>query len=88
MAASDSLPARHPLPGSSPVIGRDAPTIVPQTTGPGRASPVPAATIRTFRALYAGESLEAASRIFTSSVAFAVTDAARLSLSPARGRAH
>jgi len=25
-AASDALPARHPLPGSAPVIGRDAPT--------------------------------------------------------------
>ena len=32
----------------------------PQVTGPGRASPVPAATIGTFRAPYAGESLTAA----------------------------
>src|SRR5512132_3170806 len=32
----------------------------PQTAGPGRASPVPAATIRTFRALYAGEFFGAA----------------------------
>jgi hypothetical protein len=31
-----------------------------QSAGPGRASPVPAATIRTFRALYAGESFTAA----------------------------
>ena len=32
----------------------------PQVTGPGRASPVPAATIGTFRAPYAGEFLTAA----------------------------
>jgi DDE superfamily endonuclease len=51
-------PAVH-FPGS-PVIGRHAPATVPQVTGPGRASPVPAATIDTFRAPYAGESLTAA----------------------------
>jgi len=33
---------------------------LPQATGPGRASPVPAATLDTFRAPYAGESLTAA----------------------------
>jgi hypothetical protein len=47
------------FPGS-PVIGRHAPATVPQVTGPGRASPVPAATIDTFRAPYAGEFLTAA----------------------------
>src|ERR1035438_513865 len=44
----------------SPVIGRHAPAALPQSAGPGRASPVPAATIDTFRAPYAGESLTAA----------------------------
>src|SRR5690349_4851688 len=43
-----------------PVIGRRAPVTTPQVTGPGRASPVPAATLDTFRAPYAGESLTAA----------------------------
>src|SRR4051794_25481316 len=33
---------------------------MPQAAGPGRASPVPVATIRTFHALYAGEFLGAA----------------------------
>ena len=51
-------PAIH-FPGS-PVIGRHAPATLPQATGPGRASPVPAATIDAFRAPYAGESLTAA----------------------------
>jgi hypothetical protein len=45
-AASDAHPARGPLPGSTPVIGRDTPAApLPQAAGPGRASPVPAATI-------------------------------------------
>src|SRR5215469_6245877 len=43
-----------------PVIGHRAPVTTPQVTGPGRASPVPAATLDTFRAPYAGESLTAA----------------------------
>ena len=51
-------PAIH-FPGS-PVIGRHAPVTIPQATGPGRASPVPAATLDTFRAPYAGEFLTAA----------------------------
>ena len=45
---------------ASPVIGRHAPATLPQVTGPGRASPVPAATIDAFRAPYAGEFLTAA----------------------------
>ena len=53
-------PGCLPLPSSSLVIGRTAPTKTAQSAGPGRASPVPAATIRTFRALYAGESFTAA----------------------------
>src|SRR5215470_3166716 len=51
-------PAIH-FPGS-PVIGRHAPVTLPQVTGPGRASLVPAATLDTFRAPYAGESLTTA----------------------------
>jgi len=53
-----------------------------RTTGPGRASQVPAATIRTFRALYAGESIGAALQALHPSMAFAVSNAARLSLTP------
>src|SRR3974390_2124662 len=44
----------------APVIGRHAPAAFPQATGPGRASPVPAVTLDTFRAPYAGQSLTAA----------------------------
>ena len=51
-------PAIH-FPRSS-VIGRHAPAAHPQAAGPGRASPVPAVTIDTFRAPYAGEFLAAA----------------------------
>jgi hypothetical protein len=59
MTASDALPATPPFPGSSPVIG----TVLSadsQPLRPGRASPVPAVTFRTFRAHYAGEFLVAA----------------------------
>jgi hypothetical protein len=59
-AASDALPAHRPLPGSPPVIEQRLAGRIPQPTGPGRASPVPAATFCTFRALYAGEFLGAA----------------------------
>jgi hypothetical protein len=53
-AASDAHPARAHFP-RSPVIGRDAPT-APQTAGPGRASPVPAVTLRPFHAPTPGSS--------------------------------
>ena len=54
-------PGPRPLPGDHPVIGRAASgSTCPQAAGPGRASPVPAATIRTFRAPYAEEFLAAA----------------------------
>jgi len=51
-------PAIH-FPGS-PVTGRHAPQHNPQAAGPGRTSTVPAVTIGTFRAPYAGESFAAA----------------------------
>ena len=58
-AASDAHQASDPLPG---VTGYRTPRSgdTPQVTGPGRASPVPAATIDAFRAPYAAESLTAA----------------------------
>src|SRR5215218_1601640 len=58
-AASDALPAPAHFP-VLPVIGRDAPAEQLAAAGPGRASPVPAATLRAFRAPYAGKSLGAA----------------------------
>jgi len=60
-----------------------------QPAGPGRASPVPAATIRTFRAPYAGESFGAcASRSSAPSLAFALHRRARHSLVPAHRTGH
>src|SRR5215218_2219962 len=54
-------PSRHPaISRPPPVIGRDAPAATRSATGPGRASPVPAVTIRTFHALYAEEFFGAA----------------------------
>jgi hypothetical protein len=53
----------RPAPTSrcAPVIGHHASgSSTPQPAGPGRASPVPAVTIRTFRTPYAEESLAAA----------------------------
>ena len=83
MAASDSLPAGCPLPGSSPVIGRPAPAPLRSRAGPGRASPVPVATFHTFHAPYAGRFFGVASRCFTPSMAFTLRDWARLLLFPA-----
>jgi hypothetical protein len=59
-AASDAHPASHPLPGSSRLSDATLRQHHPQAAGPGRASPVPAATLDTFRAPYAGEFLTAA----------------------------
>src|SRR5437763_15345796 len=53
-------PGPRPLPDLAGYRTRRSDSTKPQTAGPGRASPVPAATIRTFRALYAGESFGAA----------------------------
>jgi hypothetical protein len=58
-AASDARRPAVRFPGP-PAIGCHAPVTIPQVTGPGRAFPVPAATIDAFRAPYAGESLTAA----------------------------
>jgi hypothetical protein len=81
--ASDSLPAGHPFPE---VIGYRTPRsgdTYPQATGPGRVSPVPAATIDTFHAPYAGEFLGTCiSRSSVPSMAFTVISAARHSLHP------
>ncbi len=60
VAASDAHPAGHPLPGVTGYRTPRSSSTNPQAAGPGRASPVPAATIDTFRAPYAGESLTAA----------------------------
>jgi hypothetical protein len=58
-------------------------TTLPQVAGPGRASPVPAATICTFRAPYAGESFSTCtSRSSAPSMAFALYSGARHSLFP------
>jgi hypothetical protein len=59
-AASDAHPASDPLPGVTGYRTPRSGDTMPQVTGPGRASPVPAATIDAFRAPYAGESLTAA----------------------------
>jgi hypothetical protein len=64
MAASDSLPA--PVPPSRLEAGYRtgrSDSNISQTVGPGRASPVPAATFSTFRAPYAGRFLRTRSRI-------------------------
>ena len=60
MAASDSLPAPAHFPTHAGYRTRRSDSTNPQTAGPGRASPVPIATIRTFHALYAGEFFGAA----------------------------
>ncbi len=59
-AASDALPASDPLPGVTGYRTPRSGSTNPQATGPGRASPVPAATLDAFRAPYAGESFTAA----------------------------
>jgi len=82
------LPARPPPTSRrAPVIGRQASGDIrhTQATGPDRVSPVPAVTIRTFRAPYAGESFGAcSSRSSAPSMAFALRIRARHSLFPSR----
>ena len=82
MAASDSLPAGYPLPGSSPVIGHLAPApIRRRRTGEGLPSSrrhLPHVPRPLRREVLRG----CASRLFTPSVAFALTAGARLLLVP------
>jgi hypothetical protein len=59
-AASDAHPASNPLPGVTGYKTPRSSSRNPQAAGPGRASPVPAATLDAFRAPYAGESFTAA----------------------------
>ena len=59
-AASDAHPASDPLPGVTGYRTPRSGSRNPQAAGPGRASPVPAATLDAFRAPYAGESFTAA----------------------------
>jgi hypothetical protein len=86
-AASDALPARSPLPGSSPVIGRDAPA-TPTHAGHRAGEGLPSS--RRHRLCVPsphtpGGSSGLQSRLYTPSMAFAVTGAARLLLSPPAG---
>jgi hypothetical protein len=53
-------PGTTPISRRTPVIGREPLVTISQITRPGRASPVPAATIWTFHAPYAGGFLAAA----------------------------
>ena len=82
MAASDSLPAGYPLPGSSPVIGRLAPApIRRRRTGEGLPSSrrhLPHVPRPLRREVLRG----CASRLFSPSMAFALTAGARLLLVP------
>jgi hypothetical protein len=83
MAASDALPARRPLPGSAPVIGRRLSGGRSRVRRAGEGLPssrrhrlnVP----RPLRREVLGG---CSSRLFTPSVAFALKDRARLFLSP------
>jgi hypothetical protein len=78
-------PVRHgPLPGSSPVIGRRSSSGTPQSAGPGWASQFPPPPSARCAPPTPGSSSRLHSRIFTASVAFALRDWARLSLSPPR----
>jgi hypothetical protein len=72
-----------PLPGSSTGDRSPRSSGHTQPAGPGRASPVPAATIRTFPSpLRRGVLHGCASRLFTASLAFALPLRARHSLRP------
>jgi len=88
MTASDSLPADNSFPRFTGYRAPSLPTTTPhdgisQIVEPGRASPVPAATVDTFHAPYAGEFLGTCiSRSSVPSMAFTVISAARLSLHP------
>ena len=59
-AASDSLPARRPLPGSTPVIGRAAPAALRSRSGRGGPPQFPPSPSERSAPSYAGESFAAA----------------------------
>jgi hypothetical protein len=84
--ASDALPARRPLPGSSPVIGhrlsRGDHAARIDRGGPPQFPPSPSARSTPSTP---GSSSRLRSRLFTASMAFAPKDRARLSLSPPAG---
>ncbi len=79
---SATLPAGTRLHGITAYTRPSLPEHQPAGPGPGRASPVPASTLRPFRSLYPGGFFTAASRLFAASMAFAVPSPARLPLGP------
>src|SRR5919108_771763 len=82
-------PGPRPLPGATPVIGRDAPT-APSRRPPGWGGPpqFPPPPSERSEPSTPGSSSGLHSRLSTPSVAFAVRDAARLSLPPAPKDGH
>ena len=82
MAASDSLPAGRPLPGSSPVIGRLAPA--PSRRVLGRGGPLQFPSLPSVRSAphTPGGSSGLLVQVFTPSMAFALKLRARLLLFP------
>ncbi len=85
-AASDAHPARAHFPGS-PVIGRNAPTTPSADRRAGEGLPSSRRHPPTVpRPIRRGVPRGCTSRLFTPSVAFTLTDRARLSLSPASRR--
>jgi hypothetical protein len=83
MAASDAHPAGHPLPGSSPVIGLRVPTAPDRRpSGLGGPPQFPPPPSERSAPSTPGSSSGLHSRIFTPSMAFTVTDSARLFLHP------
>ncbi len=87
-AASDALPAGRPLHGSSPLIGRPAPAVVPAARRAGEGLPSSRRHLLSVPRPLRREVLRGcASRLFTPSMAFALRDWARLFLAPALRRA-
>ena len=79
--ASDAHPARRPLPGSSPVIGRNAPPRAPQPARAGEGLPSSRRHhLNVPRPLRRGVPHGCTSRIFTASMAFTLITRARHSL--------
>jgi hypothetical protein len=74
-------PGSRSLPGSSPVIGRDAPALSAERPGRGGSPRFPLPPSQRSEPITPGSPSGLRSRIYTLSVAFAVTHSARLSLS-------